>query len=197
VLKTYVREMLEAYEQDPAAKLKAPSIPNKLLKVAIKVCSKRTRELDELIDDPNGFENLVSDAEWKILGADEMTEEDLLAKKHSDWIKKNDIKHNKKRPKRSAKPSSRAKEEGKESDDEFEEDDGEVQDQEDEEQKQNDAAIAKISEDYPLFKQASDLLKILKEKYPHFGIDGERNIWICKPAGSSRGRGIVLYRNLV
>jgi len=28
-------------------------------------------------------------------------------------------------------------------------------------------------------------------------LDGERNIWIVKPAGSSRGRGIVLYKNLV
>lgn len=28
-------------------------------------------------------------------------------------------------------------------------------------------------------------------------MDGERNIWILKPAGSSRGRGIVLYKNLV
>jgi len=32
---------------------------------------------------------------------------------------------------------------------------------------------------------------------PQFELDGERNIWIVKPAGSSRGRGIVLYKNLV
>ena len=44
---------------------------------------------------------------------------------------------------------------------------------------------------------ASDLLKILKEKFPQFSIDGEHNIWICKPAGSSRGRGIVLHKELV
>ena len=33
--------------------------------------------------------------------------------------------------------------------------------------------------------------------YPQFNMDGERNIWILKPAGRSRGRGIVLYKNLV
>ena len=42
-----------------------------------------------------------------------------------------------------------------------------------------------------------ELCGTLKEKFPQFGIDGERNIWIVKPAGSSRGRGICLFRNLV
>jgi hypothetical protein len=113
-------------------KIVSQSVNSKLLKVAIKVCSKRTRELDELIDDPNGFENLVNDAEWKILAADEMTEEDLANKKHSDWIKKNDMKHNKtKKGKKLSKPASRRKitEEGKEGEeeDEYAEDDGEVE----------------------------------------------------------------------
>jgi tubulin monoglycylase TTLL3/8 len=34
----------------------------------------------------------VSDAEWKILGADELTEESLAQKKHENWMKKNDAK---------------------------------------------------------------------------------------------------------
>ena len=37
----------------------------------------------------------------------------------------------------------------------------------------------------------------LRSKFPQMGIDGERNIWIVKPAGSSRGRGITLFKNLV
>ena len=37
----------------------------------------------------------------------------------------------------------------------------------------------------------------LKTQFPQMGIDGERNIWIIKPAGSSRGRGICLLKNLV
>lgn len=48
-----------------------------VLQVALDVCKKRVRDLDELIDDPDAFNQLVSDAEWKILGADEMNEETL------------------------------------------------------------------------------------------------------------------------
>lgn len=50
---------------------------------------------------------------------------------------------------------------------------------------------------YPSFTQAVEVCAQMKELFPQFDIDGERNIWIVKPAGSSRGRGIVLYKNLV
>ena len=40
------------------------------------------------------------------------------------------------------------------------------------------------------------VLDQIREKYPQFNLDGERNIWIMKPAGSSRGRGICLKRDL-
>lgn len=92
-----------------------------------------------MIDDPNGFDNLVSDSEWKILAQDEMTEEDLANKKHNDWIKKNDMKNNKnfKKPKKSIKPESKTKKdkdgesEKNENDlyssDEYAEDEGEVE----------------------------------------------------------------------
>lgn len=42
-----------------------------------------------------------------------------------------------------------------------------------------------------------EICNVLKAKFPQYSIDGERNIWIIKPAGSSRGRGICLLRNLV
>ena len=47
------------------------------------------------------------------------------------------------------------------------------------------------------FKRVYELCEQLKLKFPQFGIDGEKNIWIIKPAGSSRGRGICLFKNLV
>lgn len=40
----------------------------------MKVCQKRLRDLDDLIDDPTAFDALVTDEEWKVLGADEMNE---------------------------------------------------------------------------------------------------------------------------
>ena len=54
----------------------------------MKVCTQRTRDLDDLIDDPNGFESLVNDHEWAILSQDEHSEETLAAKKHQQWIQK-------------------------------------------------------------------------------------------------------------
>ena len=41
------------------------------------------------------------------------------------------------------------------------------------------------------------MINQLKEQFPQTGINGEKNIWIVKPAQSSRGRGIVLMKNLV
>jgi hypothetical protein len=53
------------------------TVTDKVLKVALKVCDKRLRELDDLIDDPNAFTSLVTDDEWAVLGADELNLESL------------------------------------------------------------------------------------------------------------------------
>jgi tubulin monoglycylase TTLL3/8 len=55
----------------------------------------------------------------------------------------------------------------------------------------------KICQKCPEFKKVLELAEQIKKQFPQYGIDGERNIWIVKPAGSSRGRGICLRRNLV
>ena len=41
------------------------------------------------------------------------------------------------------------------------------------------------------------MLGELKKKYPQYKLNSFYNIWILKPAGMSKGRGIVCYRNLV
>ena len=62
-----------------------------MLEVAIKVCQRAVLDLDEIIDDPDAsFDELVSDAEWSVLGADEVTAEDLAEKKQQQWLKKYD-----------------------------------------------------------------------------------------------------------
>ena len=67
----------------------------------------------------------------------------------------------------------------------------------DDEKIQDDKKDLAISEKYPEFKDAISVIKELKKQQPQFDLDGERNIWILKPAGSSRGRGICLKRDLV
>ena len=54
----------------------------------MKVCNFRARDLDDLIDDPNGFQALVNDKEWAVLSQDEHSEETLAAKKHEIWLRK-------------------------------------------------------------------------------------------------------------
>lgn len=62
------------------------TISEKTIKVALRVCERRLKDLNEMIDDPKAFESLVSDAEWKILGADELDEEKLKNQKHEKWL---------------------------------------------------------------------------------------------------------------
>ena len=60
------------------------------------------------------------------------------------------------------------------------------------------AALDKaIAKKFPDFKLAVQLIEDLKQQYPQTGLNGEKNIWIIKPAQSSRGRGIVLMKSLV
>lgn len=47
-----------------------------------------------------------------------------------------------------------------------------------------------------LLPKVKETLDRLKEKYPQFSINGIDNIWILKPAGSSRGRGIEIFNHL-
>jgi hypothetical protein len=84
-LKTFVRELRESQGDKPS------TVPPHVLKVALKVCEKRLRDLDDLIDDPTAFSELVTDDEWKVLGADELTTETLALKKHDDWMSKNEV----------------------------------------------------------------------------------------------------------
>jgi hypothetical protein len=88
-VKIYVREMRESLGE------KTSSVEDKVLKVAMKVCEKRLKDLDDLIDDPQAFASMVSDEEWKVLGADELNVESLAQKKHEDWMAKNDVKQKK------------------------------------------------------------------------------------------------------
>ena len=90
-MKIYVREMREAFAasgNSMTEEIKSKTVTDKIYKVAMKICKNRTRDLDDLIDDPQGFSHLVSDNEWAILSQDEHSEESLAAKKHKDWLKK-------------------------------------------------------------------------------------------------------------
>jgi len=52
----------------------------------MRICERRLKDLDDLIDDPKAFTELVSEKEWAILAADELDKESLAKKKHQEWI---------------------------------------------------------------------------------------------------------------
>ena len=72
------------------------TVSSQVLKVALKVCDKRLKDLDDIIDDPNAFQSLVTDEEWRVLGADELNNETLAQKKHEEWMAKYEIMEKKK-----------------------------------------------------------------------------------------------------
>jgi len=47
-----------------------------------------------------------------------------------------------------------------------------------------------------LLKDVKQILEKCHKKFPQFKINGDKNIWIIKPAGLSRGRGIQVFSNL-
>ena len=131
--------------------------------------------------------------------------ETLAQKKHEDWMNKNEVMQAEKRKQeklaaeKERKKKKKKKFVKKEEDEEDKEDEDLIDDEDEDEEKakqdnDQDSAIAKKN---PEFKRAIKILEELKKKFPQFNLNGERNIWIIKPAGSSRGRGIVLYKQLV
>jgi DNA-directed RNA polymerase delta subunit len=153
---------------------KPSSIPANVLKVAMKVCEKKLRDLDDLIDDPTAFAELVTEDEWKVLGADELTIESLAQKKHVDWMAKNEVmqaekkkqdkiaEDKKKKMKKKKKVIKEEKEDEGEDEEEEEEDiiDDEVDDKTDQEK---DVAIAARN---PEFKRGLKILDELRKKFP-------------------------------
>lgn len=79
-----------------------------------------------MIDDPKAYQELVSPADWKILGADELNEKNMQKNKHEKWLKENNMPlppKSKKKKKRKRKTAASEDQEGKAGSEESEEDD--------------------------------------------------------------------------
>lgn len=160
----------------------------------MKVSERRLKDLNEMIDDPKAFELLVSPEEWKILGYEELNEKKLQKQKYEQRLKALNMplpvpqSRGKKKRKLNRKPSKQSVEGEAEEDS----DSDEIDDEDEEE-----AIDRAIQKKHPDFMKVVQILADLKKNYPQTGINGEDNIWIIKPAQSSRGRGIVLMSSLI
>ncbi|KAL4480394.1 hypothetical protein ABPG74_020910 [Tetrahymena malaccensis] len=182
ILKRYMRMYFEK-DQD-IEKIKKQAV------IAFNVCERKMKELDEIIDDPNSIQ-LITKKEWNILSADELTEEKLAQKKYEQWLERIEGK-NKQKPKKKKKKANKEKQQGESAKKEEEEGEGEDEEEEEEEDEEDEE---KQMDEFTL--KVHQILKRYKVKYPQDCLTGEDNVWIIKPAGLSRGRGITCYNNLV
>lgn len=154
--------------------------PRQAVITALDVCRRRCLSVDATLDESP--QPLVSDAEWHILG--------LLSLK---------------RPGRELKPWGRKASQAQASASVAaapaeSANDGAASDASDAEG--NDGVCAdgfkttrdKVDED--LFIEAGQVLDKLRSQLPQSNLDGLQNIWVLKPAGKSRGRGIQLSARL-
>lgn len=74
-VKRFVRELRESANSEEG-EIKT-TVKDKVLKTSIKICQRRLKDLNEMIDDPTAFEYMVTPEEWRIIGADELNEKKL------------------------------------------------------------------------------------------------------------------------
>lgn len=113
---------------------------------------------------------------------------ELAKKKHENWLKKLEQKYNKSlnstkedKPKRKKKQKKKKKN---------------SLNLEAEAENEEENKLDK-GEDETFLEKIENCIKVLEGKFPQFWMNGVKNIWIVKPAGLSRGRGIATYNNLV
>ncbi|KRX01880.1 hypothetical protein PPERSA_05719 [Pseudocohnilembus persalinus] len=179
-------------------------------KVALLVCQRKIRDLDDIIDDQNPH-CLINQKEWEILSKDELKSETLAVKKHQAWLEKIGQSNAQKPKKQKQKKTKKLKKNINDQDTKIGEEKLNQEQQQQQEIKQNleqenqeqEQEDEDVDEEYDIqkmdefTKQVYDILQQLKQQYPQFGINGENNIWILKPARMSRGRGITCFNSLI
>jgi tubulin monoglycylase TTLL3/8 len=156
-IKTFVRELTESAMSEEGEI--RTTIKPKVIETAIKVCERRLKDLDELIDDPKAFEKLVSDAEWRILGADELNEKKLKNKNHEKWLSSQNMtlppRSKKKKKRKSIKPDTPVEEMASETESDIS--DGELE---------KDAYEKAICKKHPEYTKCIYILAELKKTFP-------------------------------
>jgi hypothetical protein len=71
-----MRQSFENWRKDngrnsfpPPFEITSPTVEEDVLSIAQLVCERKCMDMDDLIDDPNAFKQLVSDDEWKVLNS--------------------------------------------------------------------------------------------------------------------------------
>jgi len=156
-----------------------PAFPRAIVRIALDVCVRRCRPLDDVLDEPAG--PLVTDEEWEQIDA-------FSLKKPGQKVKPPHKRRSQSQPGVEVEP------EGAQSlhlDDEVELAPPEAA-QAEMDQRARLSEQSRCHEDETLYQAAKEVLAADFWNHPQRGLDGVQNIWMLKPAGKSRGRGIQL-----
>ena len=139
----------------------------KIAEMALKICERSIRDMDEVIDSATLTENvgIVSQKEWNVIKEVSLSSATELAA-DADDLSINSFKTEK--PRMNKKHEAHLTE-----------------------------YYRNTADGQALINRVSCVLSALEKRDPQFYMNGDRNMWIIKPAGKSRGRGVELKRNLI
>eukprot|EP00440_Ansanella_granifera_P059211 gb/GFBE01064184.1/.p1 GENE.gb/GFBE01064184.1/~~gb/GFBE01064184.1/.p1 ORF type:complete len:820 (+),score=197.24 gb/GFBE01064184.1/:1-2460(+) len=160
--------------------------PQEVVRVALEVCKRRAKAVDELLDEAPC--PAITEEEWTAV---KLWSLKTPGKALKAWGRD-------KAP--SAKPAAKASKaspneearDGSAAADDCSDEDGDGG----AEAEQEEARPSRCEEDEALYAAAHDVVEKLRQQLPQFSLDGHQNIWVLKPAGKSRGRGIQLSARL-
>jgi tubulin monoglycylase TTLL3/8 len=178
--------------------------------IAIQVCEQKLMDKDEMLETTGEIQAIkISEEDWKILSQDEITIENLAKKKYEARLAKYEKTANGKKGATKKKTTKRriidvktlqnVQSEKENSNKVAPSSTGQLDEKEDGKEEGRVATLAEVEtvEKNELLEKVEAILKRLAEKDPQDGLIGDKNIWMLKPAGLSRGRGITCLKNLV
>jgi len=160
--------------------------------VAASVCEKKLRDPDEILEECGEWQQVkITDEEWKIISKDEISVENLAKKKYEARLAKYEnvgvAKKTKKKGKRKIIDAKKVETRSE----------SVSLVQLDEKLPEAPGSLIIAEEKNELLERVKLILERFKARNPQDGLVGDRNIWMLKPGGLSRGRGITCMKNLI
>lgn len=160
----------------------------KLLPVAIKVNQRRLMDIDDIADYEGDFTD-ISEKEWEVIGCNEKKQSSEPSPQSSPEKQKKKSNNSKQFIIRKTNPQSITDLQPKQSTSEQIQQSKLLSNQSPSSQLSENSSSCTPTE---LLILCKEILSKLEEKFAQTRMNGDKNIWIIKPAGLSRGRGIKL-----